>query len=193
MNNDAIDDTQALDGAAPAARPRLLQLVRAGAAQFGIFADEIATIVAWRKPTPLPQAPTSVLGVVSVEGRMLTVLDLTSLLVGKAARTDADDDAPAAAPASDVPNGPGDIRSNVRSDVFKSLVALRGDEQLALAVADVGESIELADGEFADQQESAGTLFLGVLRSDGAEVNILNLKGLFPTAIQGRERRRRRF
>ncbi len=183
MNNDAIDKTQAFDDAAPAARPRRLQLLRAGTALFGVFADEIATIVAWRKPTPLPQAPKPVLGVVSVQGRMLTVLDLASLPTGETAPNESPGDLTNKTPSDDPNDSPG--------DTFGSLVALRGDEQLALAVANVGESIELL-GEF-DAQPANSKLVLGVLQRNGAPIKILNHKELFPTAIHGRERRRRRF
>jgi chemotaxis signal transduction protein len=107
-----------------------------------------------------------VLGLVSIEGRMLTVLDLSMLASGEAASSDA---------AREIPG---------------HLIALRGDEQLALAVDDVGETIELPAVAI---EETAGTLVLGVVHRDGAAINILNLKELFPTAIQGRERRRRRF
>jgi chemotaxis signal transduction protein len=174
---DADDDAGATKQAI-----RKLQLVRAGASQFGVFADEIATIVAWRQPTPLPQAPKPVLGVVSVQGRMLTVLDLALLADGETAHSDSRGEAAGEAPGT---------AAQKESDAFHGhLVALRGDEQLALAVADVGESIEL-DG-YAAQPEN-GKLVLGVLQRDGAQINVLNLKELFPTAIQGRERRRRRF
>ena len=145
--------------------PPKLQVLHAGSSRFGIFTDEIATIVDWRAPTPLPHAPKSVLGVVSIEGRMLTVLDLATL-AGEAASSEA---------ARDIPS---------------RLIALRGDEQLALAVAVVGETIELPA---VAVEETAGTLVLGVLHHNGAAINILNLKELFATAIQGRERRRRRF
>lgn len=158
-------------GAEPqdASRFRTLQLVRAGSVQFGIFAEEIATIVAWREPTPLPHAPKSVLGVVSIQGRMLTVLELATLSGDEAV-------------ASDAPR-----------DIPGHLIALRGDEQLALAVGAVGETIQLADAEFDAKLETTRTLVLGVLHHENAKINILNLKELFPTAIQGRERRRRRF
>lgn len=143
-----------------------LQVLLAGSSRFGIFTDEIATIVDWAEPTPLPHAPKSVLGVVSIEGRMLTVLDLATLAGGEAASSDA------------------------ANDIHRRLIALRGDEQLALAVDDVGETIELPA---VAVEETAGTLVLGVLPHDGAAIKILNLKELFATAIQGRERRRRRF
>jgi purine-binding chemotaxis protein CheW len=148
--------------------PRKLQLLQTGSSQLGIFADEIATVAPWRAPTPLPHAPKSVLGVVSIEGRMLTVLDL-SLLRGEEASSNCDE-----------------------SGIYKRLIALRGDEQLALAVDSVGETIEL-DNVDLDPNGAADKLTLGILRHDGADINILNLKELFSTAIQGRERRRRRF
>ena len=43
------------------------------------------------------------------------------------------------------------------------------------------------------KRETGEPLVLGVLQREGEEVKILNPKELFPTAIQGRERRRRRF
>lgn len=158
-------------GAEPqdSSRFRTLQLVRAGSVQFGIFADEIATIVAWREPTPLPHAPKSVLGVVSIQGRMLTVLELTTLAGREAAS------------------------SGATLDNNRHVIALRGDEQLALAVDAIGETIQIAEGDVKPKQETAGTLIFGVLQLEDSEINILNVKELFPTAIQGRERRRRRF
>jgi chemotaxis signal transduction protein len=163
MNNDPIQNQRhSIDDADAEPVVRTLQLLRAGLAQFGIFADEIAAIAAWREPTPLPHAPKTVLGVVSIQGRMLTVLDLAMLAAGEA-------------------------NSHKAAQHF---IALRGDEQLALAVDDVGEIIELPA---VAVEETAGTLVLGVLHHDGAAINILNLKELFATAIQGRERRRRRF
>lgn len=177
--NNAPDD----DAGGTKQANRKVQLVRAGASLFGVFADEIATIVAWRQPTPLPQAPKPVLGVVSIQGRMLTVLDLALLTGAENAQSDSGGEAS------------GNTLSNVtqkESDaVHGSLVALRGDEQLALAVADVGESIELLDGFTAPPENSK--LLLGVLQRDATQIKILNLKALFPAAIQGRERRRRRF
>jgi hypothetical protein len=57
----------------------------------------------------------------------------------------------------------------------------------------LGETIQLADIELDAIGESVEKLVLGALHREGAEINILNLKELFPAAIQGRERRRRRF
>ena len=167
MNNHRIQNQRhSVEGANSDGAFRTVQLLRAGSLQFGIFADEIAAIAAWREPTPLPHAPKSVLGVASIQGRMLTVLDLASLPGREAVSTAA---------------------------AAQQLIALRGDEQLALAVDGLGETIELADGDFDTRQENDETFVLGVLHREGAEIYILNPKELFPTAIQGHERRRRRF
>ena len=170
MNNEAIDNTgSSFDDASAKGAVRKLQLFQAGSVHFGIFADEIATIVAWREPTPLPHAPKSVLGVVSIQGRMLTALELT-MLTGREAGS-----------------------SNAPLDSQRHLIALRGDEQLALAVDALGETVQIADRDVEPQLETAGTLILGVLHFEDKEINVLDVKELFPTAIQGRERRQRRF
>jgi chemotaxis signal transduction protein len=145
---------------------RTLQLFRAGSLQFGVFEDEIVTIAEWRDPAPLPHAPKAVLGVVSLQGRMLTVLDLAAMLETQAASKDE------------------------RHDY---ILALRGDEQLALAVDALGQTLEFPGRGLAAPPENAGRFVLGLLHNQGAEISILNTKELFPTALQGRERRRRRF
>ena len=94
---------------------RELLLLRAGARRAAVYADEAEGVVEWREPVPLPHAPPAVLGVVSVRGRMRTVLDLAALLGG----TEANEEA-AVAP--------------------RLLIVLRGDEQLALA-ADHAEAV----------------------------------------------------
>lgn len=170
MNNEASDRLESpFDEASAPGAFRKLQLVRAGSFQFGIFAEEIAATIAWRKPTPLPHAPTSVLGVVSIQGRMLTVLDLTTLTAREAE-------------ASDAP-----------LDGHRQLIALRGDEQLALAVDALGESFDVPERDLQPNQESAGSLIFSSLQLDDSKIDILNLKELFPAAIQGRQRRQRRF
>jgi chemotaxis signal transduction protein len=104
--------------------------------------------------------------VVSIHGRMLTVLDLSQLL--------------------DQPR---------RSKGPSHILALRGDEQLALAIDGPGETIELGDAATNSDFEATteGKLITGVINYSGDEIKLLNAKELFPTAIQGRERRRRRF
>ncbi len=169
MSNEAGDARHSFDDTDPKDELRGLQIVRAGSVQFGVFADEIATILPWREPAPLPEAPASVLGVVSIQGRMLTVLELLTLTGREASSS-------AALPASS-----------------REIVALRGDEQLALAVDSVGDVVKIAASAIKFQSENAGGLVLGSLQLEDSEVNILNLRELFSAAIRGRERRRRRF
>jgi chemotaxis signal transduction protein len=149
-------------------RPQTLQIFNSGGSQFAVFADEVMTIAEWRAPAMLPHAPASVLGVVSIHGRMLTVLDLSQLLEQKQHSA-----------------GPSHI------------LALRGDEQLALAIDAPGETIEIGDANANADSETVpvanSKLISGVVNYNGDEINILNVKELFPAVIQGRERRRRRF
>ena len=166
MNNEANESQRWFDEAGPKDDLRSLQLVRAGSVQFGVFADAIATIVPWREPALLPEAPSSVLGVVSLQGRMLTILDLRALTGGEA-------------------NGS-------MIDTERRIVALRGDEQLALAVDAVGDIVKIAVSELKAEPNRDSPI-LGRLQFEGLEINVLNLRDLFPAAIQGRERRRRRF
>lgn len=143
--------------------PRKLQLFWAGASCLGVFEEEIAAIADWREPTPLPNSPPAIRGVVSIHGRMLTVLNPLTLL--------------------------GD------EDVFapERIIALGGDEQLALAIEglDAVISIKLADVT-ASPEPVAGAL-IGVIDLEGRSVRVLDPRQLFSAAIHGRERRRRRF
>ena len=120
---------------------------RVGSRRFAVDESKVATVANWREPTPLPYAPPSVLGVVSLQGRMLTVLDFRRL-------TDID---------------------NSENGVPQHIIALRGDEQLALAVDEIEGSI----ASLRDRGE--------------AEIEVVNVSALFSSAIQGRERRQRRF
>jgi purine-binding chemotaxis protein CheW len=145
---------------------RDLRVVFAGSRKLGVFADEIEAITDWRTPTPLPHAPKAVLGVVCIHGRMLTVLDIAALLGER---------------VSVAPSSPACI------------VALRGDEQLALAVDRAGETIALAADELQDTKNDERSLMLGFVDHGGESITVLNVRELFPAAIRGHERRRRRF
>ena len=141
-----------------------LQLVSVGRTVYGIFKNRISGMVDWAEPAPLPHAPPAVLGVVSVQGRMLTVLDL------------------AAFPAAGT-------MPVVRTSANK-IIALKGDEQLALAVDTVDEKVS---GKLKSNIADSVDFVLGTVNAGGREVSILNVDQLFAAAIQGRERRRRRF
>jgi chemotaxis signal transduction protein len=149
-------------------QPRTLQLFSSGGTRYAVFAEEVMTITEWREPAVLPHAPASVLGVVSIHGRMLTVLDLSQLL-----------------------------ESQRRAISPSHILALTGDEQLALAIDAPGEMIEIgaanAEGDSQQIPDGSGKLISGMIDRNGDEIRILNVKELFPMAIQGRERRRRRF
>lgn len=142
---------------------RELRVIFTGARHFGVFVDEIETISDWRVPTPLPQAPNSVLGVVCIHGRMRTVIDVLRLLGAEAGATPS------------------------------KLVALRGEEQLAFAIDRVGEAFEIAAAEVQPAVADQGPLFLGVVHRGSEPLPVLNVRELFATAIRGHERRRRRF
>ena len=125
--------------------------------------EDVLAVTDWAAPTPLPFAPSSILGVVSVHGRMFTVVDLEALM---------DND--------------GTSEENLRC-----IVALRGDEQLALAATKAERILEanLAIGDAQANQH----LVRGIINVDGQTISILNVENLFGGVIRGRERRQRRF
>jgi purine-binding chemotaxis protein CheW len=141
---------------------RTLRLIRAGTVVLGVFEDEVAATAPWRAPTPLPDAPPAILGVVSLEGRMLTVLDSLKLLG--------------------------------RPDEFvpRQILGLRGEEQLALAVEDASESLEVKIDELIAPEQSDVSPVAGIIGHQGSNVLVLDTERLFVAAFQGRERRRRR-
>jgi purine-binding chemotaxis protein CheW len=143
------------------------ELLIAGSAErlIGIFADEAESVTNWKQPTPLPRAPASVIGVLSVRGRMATVLDPLMLL--------------------------GERRGADQAAQFGFIITLRGEEQLALAVERVESIIEIK----ADEVEPFGpasNMVRGLVQTGGELVAVLNLQELFPAALKGAERRRRR-
>ena len=137
-----------------------LQLLFIGSRCFGVRAEEVEALADWHAPNPLPGAPPSVLGVVCIRGRMLTVLDIGSLF----------------------------------GEQEKSagwLVALRGDEQLALAVGRAGDVIQLESVQ--REPGNVNALISGTVSHGNLVIDVINCAALFPTAMRGRERRRRRF
>ena len=145
---------------------RDLKVVFVGSRKLGVFADEIETIADWRTPTPLPHAPKAVLGVVCIHGRMLTVLNVAALM------------------------GEG---VGVASSSPSSIVALRGDEQLALAVDRAGENLAVAADELQDPKDDGRSVILGFVDHGDESITVLNVRELFFAAIRGHERRHRRF
>ena len=106
-------------------------------------------------------------GVVSVRGRMLTLLDPATLLgterAGRAFRSDS------------------------------SIIVLRGDEQLALAVNRVERNIEVRADDIAPPAEDlSSAVVCGVVRSEHRHTVVLDARELFAAATHGEERRRQR-
>jgi len=75
------------------------------------------------------------------------------------------------------------------------VIALRGDEQLALAADSLGETITIASADIEPKVETGDSnqAMLGVARHGGREITVLNTANLFSAAVRRRERRRRRF
>jgi purine-binding chemotaxis protein CheW len=127
-----------------------------------VVEEEVLTVVEFTQPTPLPFAPVSVMGIASVQGRMFTVVNVASL-----------------------------VESEVVSEEPRFIVALRGDEQLALAVDNVEEVVEVEKEEVATAQESG--LIQGKTKIGTKDILLLNIDELFTEMIRGQERRRRRL
>ncbi len=140
--------------------------MRAGAHALAVYAAEADGVVEWREPVPLPHAPAAVLGVVSVRGRMRTVLDPAALLGAREAHEGAGDDG-----------------------AHRFVVVLRGDEQLALAVAHAEPINAPADLAAPDPPLH---FLRATFRHDGQTVHLLNPAHLFAAATQGADRRRKR-
>lgn len=80
----------------------------------------------------------------------------------------------------------------VDSDLRNPIVALRGREQLALAVSATGEEIRVQATDINPPVEFL-CLSKGTIKRDGRIIHILATEKLFGIALQGHERRRRRF
>lgn len=146
---------------------REIVIVRAGEHWLGVFAEEAAGVERGRLPTALPHAPAAVLGVVSIRGRILTLLDPLVLLGERQAEG----------------------RDKAAPDF---ILALRGDEQLALAV-DSAEQLREIALEKIEPLTGAGANFAhGMLPDEDVPVILLDVARLFAAAVEGMEPRRRK-
>lgn len=143
-----------------------LRLFRRGQRWFAVDENVVATIAEWREPVSLPRSPDSVRGVVSIRGRMLTVLDVALFPQTESSTADG------------TPN---------------AIIALRGDEQLALAADRALETIVLTEATSLRSHGELPKFVSGVFAHNGSEINVLNVTELFASAMQGRERRQRLF
>lgn len=173
----ATDSVRAGRLSSDAPRRRRLFVMRAAGAHrlFAVYADEVeATSENPTMPTPLPFAPAPVRGVGSLRGRILTVIDPLLLLPHDAATS-------SAAPTPD---------AHTRASL---IVALKGDEQLALAVESVEHELELFDDETNAATDTSNNLPLRrTIRHRAGDILLLDPARLFDAAMQGVERRRRR-
>jgi chemotaxis signal transduction protein len=165
-------ETRAVDPGEVTDEPQLHDLVPfvAGDRVFAVFADQVDGAAEARTPAPLPNSPPGVLGVVCMRGHMLTVLDPIAVLTGETFGW----------PAS-----------------LPSVIALRGDEQLALAAHSCRDTITIAaeDIQPSSQTNHDGfeTAVLGIARYGGEEITVLRVDNLFAAAVRRKERRRRRI
>jgi chemotaxis signal transduction protein len=148
---------------------RELFVLTAGGQVFAVGVEETDGVAEGLTPAPLPRAPASVLGVVSVRGRMRTLLYPPALFADTQshAREDSDVDAP------------------------RFVVALRGDEQLALA-ADAVEGVVTINADSLSLSDAEDSPLHATLEHEGRRVQILDASRLFDAAMRGTERRRPR-
>ena len=152
--------------------PQLHDLVPfvAGDRVFAVFADQVDGTAEARIPAALPNAPAAVLGVVCMRGHMLTVLDPLAVLTGEKSSW------PESLPA---------------------VIALRGDEQLALAAHSCRDTITIAAEDIQPSshlnEDGFENAVLGIARYGGEEVTVLRVDRLFAAAVRRKERRRRRL
>jgi serine/threonine protein kinase/chemotaxis signal transduction protein len=158
----------ALEDAQESKRDRCeLMVAQAGEWRIAVLAEEADGVLTGRTPVPLPHAPRAVLGVVNMRGRMLTVIDPLALLdEGHASET---------------------------NSTPSFIIALRTDEQLALAVNHIEGTIGIYMDEIEPPaQGSAPNIIRGLIRGDNGQITMLDTRELFDAATHGAERRRQR-
>jgi purine-binding chemotaxis protein CheW len=138
-----------------------LRTFRVGTERFGLFANEVAEVTRWRQPTPLPGAPEVIVGVVSVQARMITVLDTARILELQ-------------------------MEDVVNPDL---VIALVGQEQLGLTATSEETALDIPISQM-ELSTHPGPL-MGCVRQEGETIPILDPQQLFAAAIRGQERRRR--
>lgn len=173
------------EAGARGAAGRELLLMRAGGRAFAVFSDEAGAVAAWAKPTPLPHAPASVLGVVSVRGRIRTVLDPLALL-------DVKTSAPVETDAANALDEDSESAASSNPPARNFIVPLRGDEQLALAVEAI-EHVDAPPGVEGSRDERREPPVRAAFRHGDTHVLLIDPSQLFEAAMRGTERRRPRM
>jgi chemotaxis signal transduction protein len=168
----------------PLSAERKLLLMRAGGYFFAVFADEVDCVVEARTPTPLPHAPPAVRGVVSVRGRMRTLLDSLILLTNEEASSQPQTHANENAQPEHEPLG-------VRDSPPPTIIALQGDEQLAL-LAETANYMGGVAPESIEPHTGTGTIIRATFAVGDTRILILHPSRLFEAAMRGTDRRRPR-
>ena len=140
-----------------------LGLLHIDSLTLGVFEEQVLAVNEWSEPTPLPFSSDAVLGIVCVEGRMFTVLDIGGLL------------------------------GTAISARRPFIVALRGEEQFALAVDSWETPLKVSSSDTETIEESSSRLICRIVKLGDQQIPLLETSELFSEVIQGRERRRRRF
>lgn len=166
--------------------PREVVVCRAGSLRFAVFAEEAEVPAEELRPAPLPGAPAAVLGVVSLRGRIRTVLDPLELLAREGLSEH----------KSQGPPEPGGSMEEPAVAV-PVILPLRGDEQIALAAESVEGAAEVTVST-APTGEGHPPFVLGSFATSDAgdrygPVLLLDPAKLFEAAVQGMERRRQRL
>ena len=149
--------------------PRLCDLFSFsfGETTFAVPADQVEATAEECSIARLPHSPAAVLGVASVRGRMVTAIDPLALLN---------------------PYGQERLR------LLRFVIALRGDEQLALAADSLSDTVTIAATDIEPPEAGTdGHAVLGIVRHGGEKIIVLDTSNLFFAAVRRRERRRRRF
>lgn len=136
---------------------------------FAVFTDEVDATAESKPFAPLPRSPNSIVGIVCVRGRMLTVVDPAALMEGE---------------------------SRNWNRTLPCVIALRTDEQLALAAETYRDTITIAEADIERTpatSTAADELIIGQVIYASEKIIILNTGRLFSRAVQRRDRRRRRF
>lgn len=155
-------------GARAAARgEREALLMRLGGLAFAVYLEEHECVTAWAEPAPLPDAPAPILGVVSVRGRMRTVIDAARLF-------------------ETLGLGFGRLPA-----AYRQIASLAGDEQLALAF-ETSAPVLLTPARTAAAPALPALPARAAFPLDGETVYLLDPARLFDAAMSGTERRRRR-
>ena len=143
---------------------------QAGQQVFAVPATEVDGTAERRVPARLPYAPSAVLGVISVQGRMLTVIDPLAFLKQQTLET-----------PKEIP----------------LVIIIRGDEQLALAADCREDRLTIGTNELSFRDSSAnsggaGSASSGSFCRNDREILVLDPRKLFAAAMGKLERRRRR-